>query len=156
MLEEIAATPLGDLSMREPVRVQGDATLIDVVTAMRERRRGAAIVEDGDGRLVGIFTERDLMLRVDHGTTDWHKAPVRDVMTEKPASMSATETLANALNRMKAGSFRHMPVIDDKGVAIGIASVRDILRHIVEHFPEEFINLPPDPEHEAPRKPWGG
>lgn len=155
MLEEIAATPIGDLSSREPVRVKDDATLIDVVTAMRERRRGAAIVEDGEGRLVGIFTERDLMLRVDHETTDWHQSAVSSLMTENPESVSSKETLANALNRMKAGSFRHVPVIDDQGAAISLVSVRDILGHIVEHFPEEFINLPPDPDHEA-RNRWGG
>ena len=155
MLEEIANTPVGDISLREPVRAKLDAALIDVVTAMRERRRGATIIEGDDGKIQGIFTERDLMLRVDHSNQSWHQTPVKDVMTQNPEPVAITESLATALRRMKAGPYRHLPVLNEDGSSIGVLSIRDIIGHIAERFPEEFINLPPDPEHEA-RQRWGG
>ncbi|MCG8420142.1 MAG: CBS domain-containing protein [Proteobacteria bacterium] len=155
MLEDIAATPIGEISLRKPARATADTTLLDVVTHMRERRRGGTIIEDENGHIIGIFTEYDLMLRVNHQNQDWHKTAVKDVMTEKPVRVLAEESLATAMRRMKQGSFRHLPVVNEDGSTVGIVSIRDILNHIVEHFPEVFINLPPDPDHEARRR-WGG
>src|SRR5688500_3700896 len=62
-LREIASTPIGDIARREPVRVGPDTPLADVVTRLREHRRGAVIVED-EGGIAGICTERDIMMRV--------------------------------------------------------------------------------------------
>jgi CBS domain-containing protein len=154
-LEHIAATPISDLSLRDPVRAKPDSTLFQIVTDLREHRRGAAIVEDQGGRLLGIFTERDLMLRVDHTKHDWHELPVSAFMSRAIITVATTESLAAAIERMNDGGFRHLPVVDESGRTIGILSIRDILAHITEYFPEEFINLPPDPGHEASGR-WGG
>lgn len=155
MLAKIAATPIGDLPLRDPVRVGPDTALIDVVTALRERRRGAAIIEDAGGKILGIFTERDLMLRIEHSSHAWHRQPVKEVMTPDPRPVSVDEPLATALRRMKEGSFRRLPVVGKDGTLVGLLSIRDIVRYIAERFPAEFINLPPDPGHEAHHR-WGG
>lgn len=155
MLQEIAATPISDISLRDPVRVRPDTQLFSVVAQLREVRAGAALVEDDDGRLLGIFTERDLMTRIDHHNFDWHKQPVSEVMTRDPRTADADESLAGALSLMGAGSFRHLPIIAGDNRASGLVSIRDILAHIVEHYPEEFLNLPPDPEREMSGR-WGG
>ena len=155
MLQEIADTPVSDLSLREPVRVGPETPLFEVVAKLREQRRGAAIVEDGNGQLIGIFTERDLMARVDHDNHGWHERPVSEVMTAGPSTVSPDQSLAGALERMGAGSFRHLPIVDGDGRASALVSIRDILGHVVEHYPEEFLNLPPDPEHEMSGR-WGG
>lgn len=155
MLKEIAATPVSDIDIREPVRVSPDTPLIDVVTRMREHRRGAAIIEDG-GKVTGIFTERDLMLRVDHTTGKaWHEQPVSEFMTKDVVVIAASDSLSDAVKKMKQGLFRHLPVDRGPGAPTGLVSIRDVLAYIVEHFPGEFLNLPPDPEHEASRR-WGG
>src|SRR5690606_34551238 len=107
MLKEIASTPVSDINIREPVRVAPDTPLIDVVTRMREQRRGAAIVEDG-GKVTGIFTERDLMLRVDHTKGKaWHQQPVSEFMTRDVVMIAASDPLSEALKKMKQGLFRH-------------------------------------------------
>jgi CBS domain-containing protein len=155
MLKEIAATAVTEIDIREPVRVTPDTTLIDVVTRLREKRRGAAIIEEG-GKVVGIFTERDLMLRVDHTSGQgWHKKPVRDFMTKNVVMVSARDSIATAVQKMKSGEFRHLPIDLGSGKPVGLVSIRDILAYIAEHYPAEFLNLPPDPEHEARRR-WGG
>jgi CBS domain-containing protein len=155
MLAEIAATPVSDIPLREPARARGHTPLIEVVSTMHEMRRGATIVEDDQGRIAGIFTERDLMLRVEHGDSSWHRQPVGEVMTRDPIRIAPTESLATALRRMREGGCRHLPVADSQGMTTGVLSIRDILARIAEFFPEEFLNLPPDPDHEASRR-WGG
>lgn len=154
MLKKIAATAISEIELREPARASADTPLIDVITRMREMRRGAAIIEE-DGALAGIFTERDLMLRVDHTGKDWHKRPVGEVMTRELVVVSGSDSISVALQKMKKGLFRHLPVDMGPGRPVALASIRDILAHLVAFFPDEFINLPPGPNHE-PQSPWGG
>jgi len=155
MLNDLAQTSVIEVERRDPVRVKIDTKLIDVVTLVREHRRGAVVIEDDGGRLAGIFTERDLVLRVGHESQDWHDDPVGPLMTKDPRKLTAKSTIAEALSLMQQHTFRNLPIVDDDNRAIGIISIRDILTHIAEHFPEEFINLPPSSKHEASGR-WGG
>ena len=153
-LVQIAATPIGTIARRLPVCVTPETTLGELVASLREKRRGAVLVEDG-GTISGIFSERDLMLRVDNGDPSWTARPVREVMTPAPRTIREDEPIENALNIMLTGGHRHLPIVDTAGALVGIVSIRDILIHIVGFFPGDFINLPPDPDHEASGV-WGG
>jgi CBS domain-containing protein len=153
-LAEIAATPIGTIARRDPVRVRPETTLGEVVAALREKVRGAVLVEE-QGRITGIFSERDLMLRVDHSDPTWTALPVMTVMTPGPRTIREDEPIEDALNIMLTGGHRHLPIVDAAGGLLGIVSVRDILIHIVGFFPADFLNLPPDPEREASGL-WGG
>jgi CBS domain-containing protein len=57
--------------------------------------------------------------------------------------------IAWALNRMHVGGYRHVPIVDKDGLPRGMVSVKDIVDFIVEFFPAEVLNLPPDPSHET-------
>lgn len=155
MLKEISKRPLSELQVREPVRVAQTTQLGEIVERMAKEKRGAVCVEDAGGKLVGIFTEHDAMVRLDHGSTAWRTMPVREVMIKNPKTLRSSSTVREALAMMTAGKFRRVPIVDDDGRAIGIVSVRNILAHVASFFPEEFLNLPPDPEHEASGQ-WGG
>jgi CBS domain-containing protein len=154
-LNELAQAAIRGIQTRDPVRVRADDVLIDVVRLMKEKRRGSVLVEGEDGKLVGIFTEQDLMTRVDHGSHSWHRIPVRDVMTRNPVCVKMDDMIAHALRWMHQGGFRRLTRVDADGRPAGIVSIRDILSYIAAHFPQEFLNLPPDPSREATR-PWGG
>jgi CBS domain-containing protein len=155
MLAEIAATPIRDIALREPARARSDSAIAQVVDKMVDLGRGAVILEDDDGKIAGIFTERDLIARVAHTDAGWRDTPVREVMTVAPQVVTVQASIAEALEIMHGRRVRNLPVVDDASHAIGILSIRDILAHIVEFFPAEFINLPPNPGSEAHR-PWGG
>jgi len=144
----LASTPVSELPPRAHANVDVAAPLWKVVTAMTDHGRGAVLVEE-DGALVGIFTERDLMSRVDHTDALWSHVMVRDVMTPHPMVVHPDDSLAEALRRLREGHRRHLPVVDDRGHVIGLLSVRDILTHIANKFPEEMLNLPPLPDHES-------
>jgi CBS domain-containing protein len=153
-LEDVADAPIGRLPPRPVVRVDSADPMWKVVTAMNEAKRGAVLVED-EGKLVGIFTERDVMTRLDHGDLDWLHVKVGDVMTPHPMVIHTSDTVAEAIRRLHEGRRRHLPVVDDSGAVKSLLSIRDLLNYLAERFPEDFVNLPPRPDRES-SGPWGG
>ena len=147
-VEVLAQATVGDIAARPHAHVPVDAPMWKVVEEMSGKRRGAVLVED-NGQLVGIFTERDLVSRIDHGDALWSHVIVRDVMTPHPMVVRRDDSLAEALRRLTQGRRRHLPVVDAKGAVIGLISIRDILQFVASKFPEDMINLPPDPTHES-------
>lgn len=146
-MEMLAVTTIGELATRPHARVPADARLGAVVEQMAAKRRGCVLVEDG-GALAGIFTERDLLDRVDATDPAWREVVVRDVMTPHPTVARRSDSLAEAVRRLEHGRRRHLPIVDEHGAVTGLISIRDILTYIAGRFPEELINLPPDPTHE--------
>lgn len=115
--EVIAARPVVHVSSRHSVR---DAALL-----MGEAHVGALPVVD-EGTLVGIFTERDALLRVLGRCCDPVATTIGEVMTHHPQTIAPDQPLSHALLRMHEGGFRHLPVLD-QGLLIGVVSVRDAL-----------------------------
>jgi signal-transduction protein with cAMP-binding, CBS, and nucleotidyltransferase domain len=144
----LALATVGDLSPRPHARVAVDAPMWKVVEEMKAQNRGAVLVEE-DGALVGIFTERDLLSRIDHGDPLWSHVLVRDVMTPAPMVIRRQDSLAEAMRRLVEGRRRHLPIVDDRGHVLGLVSIRDILTFIAGKFPEDMMNLPPNPDHES-------
>jgi len=144
----LALTTVADIAMRPHARVEVDAPMWKVVDEMKSKGRGAVLVEE-EGALVGIFTERDLLNRIDHSDALWSHVVVRDVMTPHPMVIRRDDSLAEAMRRLTQGRRRHLPIVDDKGTVLGLISIRDILSFVAGRFPEEMMNLPPDPNHES-------
>jgi CBS domain-containing protein len=147
-MQALASATVGELSPRPHARVSVDDAMWKVVAEMSAKGRGAVLVEDGDA-LVGIFTERDLLNRVDYSDALWSHVVVRDVMTPHPMVIRPDDSLSEALRRLIQGHRRHLPVVDERGHVLGLISIRDILTHIAGRFPEDMVNLPPHPDHES-------
>lgn len=154
-LEALANTAVAAIQRRAPVLVTGDTPIGQAIDRMKDRRRGSALVQDADGRVVGVFTQHDVLMRVDLSNSEWPAIPVGDVMTPAPTTINAEASLWVALAAMHSGRFRSLPVVDAQGRPVGIVSIRDVLRHLADNFPEEFLNLPPDPSKESSRL-YGG
>ena len=132
-----------------PLFVTVEQTVADAVALMRQHRVGCVLV-CRDGRLVGLFTERDLLRRV--------LAPGRSLslkmsecMTADPVVVDPKESVRAAVRRMEEGGYRHLPVVDDCGRPVGVLSVKRIVHYLVEHFPSTIHNQPPDPGQFPPR-----
>ena len=102
--------------------------LEDAVRSMNDRRVGAVLVLEGD-RLVGVFTERDVLRAVAAGLTP--EAVVGDWMTRGPETIEPDDTAEHAAVLMIHGGFRHLPVVD-AGKVVGILSIRDLMRSVLD------------------------
>lgn len=130
-----------DLELQSDHRIDPDTPLGEVCQVFDERRHGAAMICDGDD-VVGIFTERDILYRTALEDLD-PQTPVSQVMSESPVTIGQDQKLAEALEVMVLGGYRHAPVVDEDGHQIGLLSSRIVLRFIADQYPESVLNLPP-------------
>ncbi|PYS17781.1 MAG: histidine kinase [Acidobacteria bacterium] len=131
-LLRITRTPL--------VTVSAQATVMDAVRTMHEEHIGAIAVVD-NGRLTGIFSERDLMNRVVLQRRDPGNTSVGDVMTSPVITIERTSTADDALKLMDEKHIRHLPVVNIDGKLAGMLSVRSLLHEKVEELTDQLDSL---------------
>ena len=117
------------------------ASVADAVTAMINNRVGAVLIVD-NGKLYGLFSERDVLTRVVAAGRIPAETPIVEVMTSDPECLNFDDEIVYALNRMTVGGFRHIPLLDAEGNPSGVVSMRDVVEHIVSFFSTEVFNLP--------------
>lgn len=131
------------LAQREPLLVESGTTVAATIQRMRAARGEPALIMR-DGRLAGIFTERDVLLKV-LGHEVPRDAPVDAYMKPRPETLTGDATLGEAAHLMDRGRFRHVPILDADGNPVLTLRQHDILAYIAEAFPAEILNLPPRP-----------
>ena len=131
-LLRIARTPL--------VTVNRLTTVMEAVRTMDRESIGAVAVVDGNV-LAGIFSERDLMLRVVLEKIDPERTQVQDVMTSPVATIPRDSTADDALKLMLERHIRHLPIIDRDGKLAGMISIRNILHDKVEDLTVQLDSL---------------
>lgn len=151
--EALLGASIRNLEPHLAVTVPASATIGEAIEIMLDRGIGAVLVTAGDGKIAGIFTERDVMKRVAASGVDRSRA-VSEVMTPDPDTLGPDDGVAFALNRMVVEGYRHIPIVDGENPP-GILSVRDVVRYAVSLMPARVLNLPPEPSLEA-RSPEGG
>lgn len=125
-----------DLIMdQETYQAELGQTVLETVRAMVERNIGAVPVLH-NGKLVGIFSERDLMRRVVAEGRDARATVLAEVMTDDPLTVSTNEDLGTCMALMRRHGFRHLPICQE-GHLIGMVSLRDILLHDLDEKDDE-------------------
>ena len=115
------------------------ATVFEVAELMSEARIGCIPVLE-NGRLVGVFSERDLMTRVVVEGKDPHETPVASVMTREVITASLDDRVERCLEKMRSAGCRHLPVVSD-GRVIAMISMRDLMSDEIEEQVEEIRGL---------------
>ena len=143
--KELLREPLSVLPVQQAITLPPHASVTQAVRVMQREHRGCIIVtSDGTtgSKLVGIFTERDVLFRIVDKGRNPATLPIGDVMTPDPETLPVKSTVAYALNMMSVGGFRHIPVVDDEHRPAFVVSVRDVVEFLVAAFPREVLNLP--------------
>jgi CBS domain-containing protein len=105
---------------------------------------GCVVVCQGK-KLIGILTERDVLLKVVARDVDY-ATPVDEFMTPDPITLPLSATIGDAVNIMIEKNFRHIPIIEDGGSQpLAVFSIKDVINLLAESFPEHVLNLPPRP-----------
>jgi len=131
------------LNPTPPLQIGPRQPVAEAVALMRRANVGCVLVTQGQ-RLLGIFTERDLMRRVLAAGKPL-TATVNECMTPSPVAVHSKDPISTAVRRMDEGGYRHLPVVDEAGRPVGVLSAKRIVHYLVEHFPTTVYNLPPDP-----------
>lgn len=134
-----------------PVCVGRDTPVGEAIQAMREGSTGCVLVCEGE-RLVGIFTERDVLNKV-AGENVSFDSPVSRFMTEDPKTLTADDSVTDAIRLMEGGDYRHVPIVTVSGIVGGLISIQHVVQFLAELYPTEVLNLPPRPhQHMASRE----
>jgi len=136
--------PVTILKARKPLVLSRHDSVTEAVRLMKSERRGIVLVTEDGGPatpVVGIFSERDVLLRIVDGGRNPAVLPLADVMTPEPECLNEDQRLAEALNMMSVGGFRHVPVVTAQGIPVFVLSVRDVVQFLVDAFPREVMNL---------------
>jgi CBS domain-containing protein len=108
------------------------------------------VIVDSAGRLVGIFTERDLLTRVVSQGRDLGRTRLGEVMTADPEALAPTDRICFAINRMHNAGYRTVPLVDLDHRPIGVVTVNDVVGWLARVFPEAILNLRPGDRMKRP------
>jgi CBS domain-containing protein len=126
--------PVGDVlkgkSSPNLLSVASTATVVEAVALMDEKGLGSVLVRDAGGKMVGIFTERDLMRRVVRQGRDPKSTPMSAVMSPDVRQVPATESIVEVLRIMVEHGYRHMLVAEGAKPA-GVVSIRDLMNWLI-------------------------
>jgi len=105
--------PLSSLELSKPIIVSKGSSLKDAVRNLQKRSIGCLLIED-KSRLIGIMTERDILLKVTGKGMNFEKEMVDDFMSPNPEYLKMEDSVAYALNKMVVGGFRHVPIVNNQ------------------------------------------
>ena len=134
-VKAILAAKGGDIVSIEPT-----ADLSAAAKLLSEHRIGAVVIRGAGGRLAGILSERDIVRAVAEQGADALAVPVGQVMTRNVTTCGENDSIADIMERMTAGKFRHMPVLRD-GKLIGVVSIGDVVKQRVGEIEQDAVAL---------------
>lgn len=128
---------------RRLVQAGPDLPLQQAIELMQKHRSGYIVIAK-DKKVVGIFTEIDVVQKIVENNIDWNR-PVSDFMTKEPPILCMQDSVGQAIDVMGAKRLYHIPLVDEGQELVNVISVRTLIRFLAEFYPTEIYNLPPTP-----------
>jgi len=125
---------------RDVVTIEPSATLAAAARLLAEKRIGAVLILGADRRIVGILSERDIVRAIGERGADVLGEPVSVAMTRKVSTCNETELVYSIMERMSAGKFRHIPVVD-QGQPVGMISIGDVVKHRLQAMERDSVAM---------------
>ncbi len=134
----LTTTKVGELTLAMRPTLSPSDEVTKAASEMRKVVHGCVVIVDDNEKLVGIFTERDLLKVIaEKGSLN---VPLSETMTQNPQTVSVDESLFDATRLMDEGGYRRVPVVDVDGIPVGIVDVKTVTHFLVEHFPNTIYN----------------
>jgi CBS domain-containing protein len=116
------------------------ATLTQAIGILHQRRIGALVVLGAEERVIGIISERDIVRALADQGAAALSGTLSQVMTRKVETCGEAETIASIMERMTAGKFRHVPIVEEDRL-VGIISIGDVVKHRLVEMEREWNAL---------------
>jgi predicted transcriptional regulator len=145
--------PISALGLPSPVSIGRNASIGEALAAVQRQRSGYVLIVEND-RPAGIMSERDVLMKIVARDVKYESG-VADFISPIPATLTNSEPIAKALNLMIEKGVDNIPIVDAGGKATAVLRTVDVIHFLAEAFPEELLNLPPEP-HQTMPKPEGG
>jgi CBS domain-containing protein len=127
--EALAEENVSAIRSRPYAEISPDKSIYSALQALAGLKVASLLVVE-DGRLVGVFTERDVLERVALRSVDTKRTKVRDVMTSNPVVVHETDPAGAALSAIAVAGFRHVPVLDVRNAVVGVISPRRVFEFL--------------------------
>jgi CBS domain-containing protein len=125
----LLADRLSIFKLRQPLCVSPTMPVRETLRLLVDNRVGCVLVVQ-QGKLVGIFTERDVLLKIGEQAESLGDRPISEFMTSPVQTLPTTAKIAFAVHRMDLGGYRHVPLVNEQEQCVGVVSVRDILGYL--------------------------
>ena len=125
------------VARKQVATVVVEDTAFQAAKLMADNHIAALVVVDGESKIIGIVTERDMTQRIIAAGLDGKTTPVRHIMTGNPDTLSPEDSAGDALELMQTRNYRHLPVTED-GKCIAVVSIRDLYASVKEALEEDI------------------
>ncbi len=131
--EALAEQTVEAIPSRPYAEISPDKSVFDALRALAGLKVASLLVVE-DGRLVGVFTERDVLERVALSARDLKQLTVDDVMTANPIVVHDSDSAGGALGAIAVAGYRHVPVVDVNNAVVGVISPRRVFEFLLERM----------------------
>jgi CBS domain-containing protein len=132
LVRSVMEDNLSRLAQMETISARPSEPALEVARRMRDAQTGCALVLDDAGKLVGIFTEHDVLRKlISIEGEARERVPVSELMSGNPEALRESDTVAAALNKMAMGRYRHVPIAGKDG-SYSVASIKSVLKYIAQ------------------------
>ena len=118
---------------RRLISIAPEASVKEALALFVEHNIGSLPVVDASGKLVGIFTERDVLYGDHRDSEQFHRELIKDVMTPNPFTCSSNDAVHEVMGKMSRNRVGQLPVVDDEGKLVGLVSVGDLIKSLYNH-----------------------
>ena len=132
---------IGYLEPVPAVMVRTGTPVRDVLKCLIDDAVGCVTIVDKEGRIIGIFSDRDVVLKLSLKKVDIEREPVDHYMTRNPQTSQITSPVAFVLSMMSQGGYRHVPIVDEAERPVAMISVKDIVDYIVAEMEKDISRL---------------
>ena len=122
------------------ISTNANESVMSVTCTMKENRIGAIAITDDAGKIIGMFSERDLVNKVIPDEMDLNTTKMETVMTSPVITIENNKTAQDAVLLMNDNKIRHLPVVNSEGVPIGMLGIRDIMSALMQQVIDDFMS----------------
>ncbi len=143
--QELQAEKVSHMDLTAYSHIKSGATVGETVAKMRQWRTNVCLIT-ADSKLVGIFTDRDVLQKV-APNPDVLQKPIDELMTRNPIVIAPGASAAEALSMMDSNHFRNLPAVNEDGRIVGNMTHQAIINYLADRYPVQVQNQPPRPDH---------